>query len=154
MKLSEILSLEVIEPNLKSTDKDSVLEELVDLLFNTNKIKDKDKILEEVKKREELMSTGIGHGVAIPHAKSKGVDKLIASFGRSKNGIDFKSLDGELVHLFFLLLSPEDITGPHIKALAKISRLLKHHYIREMLRSAASPEKILELIRQEEDKHL
>jgi len=154
MKLSEILSLEVIEPDLKATDKDGVLAELVDLLFNAKKIKDREKILDDVKKREELMSTGIGHGVAIPHAKSKGVKVLIGAFGRSKKGIDFKSLDGELVYLFFMLISPEEVTSPHIKALAKISRLLKHHYVREMLKSADSAERILELIREEEAKHL
>lgn len=154
MKLVEMLSLDVIEPDLKSTDKEGVLAELVNLLFKAGKIKDKDKILEDVKKREELMSTGIGHGVAIPHAKSEGVKTLIAAFGRSKKGIDFKSLDGELVYLFFILISPEEVTGPHIKALAKISRLLKHHYVREMLKSADSAEKILDLISQEEAKHL
>lgn len=156
MRLSEILSVDLIEINLKAKDKDSVLEEMVDLLFKAGKIKDKKEILDDVKKREALMSTGIGHGVAIPHAKSKGVDTLISAFGRSKEGIDFKSLDGEPVYLFFMLLSPEDITGPHIKALAKISRLLKHHYIREMLKSTDIdiPEKALELIQKEEIKHL
>ncbi len=156
MKLSEMLSVDLIKTDLKSKDKNGILEEMVDLLFKAGKIKDKEEILNDVKKREELMTTGIGHGVAIPHAKSKGVDTLVSAFGRSKNGIDFKSLDGEPVYLFFMLLSPENITGPHIKALAKISRLLKHHYIREMLKSTDidTPEKALALIQKEEIKHL
>jgi fructose-specific phosphotransferase system IIA component len=154
MKLSEMLSTNLIETNLKAKSKDEVLEEMVELLFKAGKIKEKEKILDAIKKREELMSTGIGHGVAIPHAKCDGVDKLVAAFGRSKNGIDFKSLDGEPVYLFFILLSPEGVTGPHIKALAKISRLLKHHYVREKLKSTNEPDKTLELIRQEEAKHL
>ena len=154
MKLSESLSLDVIETNLKAKDKDGILEEMVDLLFKAGKIDDKGKILDAVQKREELMSTGIGHGVAIPHAKCDGIKDLCAAFGRSKNGINFKSLDNEPVHLFFMLLSPEDVTGPHIKALAKISRLLKHHYVRELLKSTDTPEKALEIIHQEEDKHV
>lgn len=154
MKLSEMLSLDLIETNLKAKDKDGILEEMVGLLFKAGKIKDAGKTLDAVQKREELMSTGIGHGVAIPHAKCDGIEDLCAAFGRSKNGISFKSLDNEPVHLFFMLLSPEDVTGPHIKALAKISRLLKHHYVRELLKSTDNPEKTLEIIRQEEDKHL
>jgi len=154
MKLSELLNEDLIETDLKAKDKDSVLKELVELLFNAGKIKDKDKVLDAIKRREELMSTGIGHGVAIPHAKCDEVNTLIAAFGRSKNGIDFKSVDGELVHLFFILLSPENVTGPHIKALAKISRLLKNHYVRETLKSIDSPEKVLELIREEEIKQI
>ncbi|MEW6621145.1 MAG: PTS sugar transporter subunit IIA [bacterium] len=154
MKLAELLSVEVIETDLKATDKDSVLKELVDLLFKAGEITNREKILEAVKEREKLMSTGIGHGVAIPHAKCEGINTLLAAFGRSKKGIDFQSLDGEPVYLFFLLLSPENVTGPHIKALAKISRLLKHHYVREILKTAETSEKALELIRQEEAKHL
>ncbi|MFH1562676.1 MAG: PTS sugar transporter subunit IIA [Nitrospirota bacterium] len=154
MKLSDVLSLDVIETNLKAKDKDGILEEMVGLLFKAGKIEDEGKILDAVQKREELMSTGIGHGVAIPHAKYDGIKDLCAAFGRSKNGINFKSLDNEPVHLFFMLLSPEDVTGPHIKALAKISRLLKHHHVRELLKSTDTPEKTLEIIRQEEDKHL
>lgn len=149
-----MLSLDLIETNLKAKDKDGILEEMVGLLFKAGKIKDAGKTLDAVQKREELMSTGIGHGVAIPHAKCDGIEDLCAAFGRSKNGISFKSLDNEPVHLFFMLLSPEDVTGPHIKALAKISRLLKHHYVRELLKSTDNPEKTLEIIRQEEDKHL
>ncbi|MEW6095313.1 MAG: PTS sugar transporter subunit IIA [bacterium] len=154
MKLSEMLNEDLIETDLKAEDKEGVLKEMVEILFKAGKIKDKDKILDDIKKREELMSTGIGHGVAIPHAKSEGVDTLVAAFGRSKKGIDFESLDGELVYLFFILVSPENVTGPHIKALAKISRLLKHHYVRDKLKSTDTPEQTLALIRQEEDKHL
>lgn len=154
MKLFEMLSRELIKTNLKAKNKDEVLEEMVELLFNARKIKDKEKILDAIKKREELMSTGIGHGVAIPHAKCDGVNTLVAAFGRSETGIDFKSIDGEPVYLFFILLSPENVTGPHIKALAKISRLLKHHYVRERLKSIDDPDKTLEFIREEEAKHL
>lgn len=154
MKLSEMLSEETIEIDLKAKDKDEVLKEMVEILFNAKKIKDKEKVLEDIKRREEMMTTGIGHGVAIPHAKSDAVETLVAAFGRSKKGIDFKSIDGEPVYLFFILVSPENITGPHIKALAKISRLLKHHYVREKLKATETPQEVLELIRQEEDKHI
>lgn len=156
MKLSEILNLGLIEADLKASDKAGVIEEMVNLLIKNGKIQEENKteVLSAIMAREELMSTGIGHGVGIPHAKTNVGNDLVACFGRSDEGIDFKSLDGEPVYLFFLLLAPEHTTGLHIRALARISRLLKHNYVREMLKTADTPEKILDLIRKEEAKLL
>jgi PTS system nitrogen regulatory IIA component len=154
MKLSDMLSLDVVEADLKAKDKTGIITEMVDILVKAGKIKEKEKTISAVLAREELMSTGIGHGVAIPHAKSDTVDKIVAAFGRSKAGVDFKALDGEPVHLFFLLIASENTTSLHIKALARISRLLKHHYVREMLKNSDSSEEILKIIKEEEAKHL
>ncbi|MBU1615385.1 PTS sugar transporter subunit IIA, partial [bacterium] len=104
MTLLDILNEKVIKVELEAKDKEGALKELVGILDESDLIQDKEKTLEAVKKREELMSTGIGHGVAIPHAKVEGVDKVIAALGKSKEGIDFKALDGEPVYIFFLLI--------------------------------------------------
>jgi len=102
--------------------------------------------------REALGSTGIGQGIGIPHAKSQYVKTLVAAFGLSKEGIDFESLDGEPTHIFFLLLAPEDSAGPHLKALARISRLLKDKYVRDMLKNAKDEKDIVRIITDEDSK--
>ncbi|MEW5766044.1 MAG: PTS sugar transporter subunit IIA [bacterium] len=155
MTLLDILDKKSIKLNLSAKDKEGVLAELIDLLVEAKKISDRESALSAIMKREELMSTGIGHGVAIPHAKADAVKELISAFGCSKEGIDFQSLDGEPAYIFFLLLSPADeASGFHIKALARISRLLKHNYFRELLRKAETSEEVLSLIKKEEAKHL
>ena len=102
--------------------------------------------------REALGSTAIGQGIAIPHAKSDCVTKLIAAFGLSKKGVDFDSLDGELAYIFFLLVAPQDSAGPHIKALARISRLLKDKYFRDSLRNSVDEKAVIKIITQEDEK--
>ncbi|MDI6794603.1 MAG: PTS sugar transporter subunit IIA [bacterium] len=155
MTLLDILDGKSVKLNLSASDKDGVLAELIDILVKAGKITERENALSAIMKREELMSTGIGHGVAIPHAKSDAVKELVSAFGCSQDGIDFQSLDGEPAYIFFLLLSPADeATGFHIKALARISRLLKHKYFREVLRKAQTPEEVLSLLKKEEAKHL
>ena len=102
--------------------------------------------------REVLGSTGIGQGVGIPHGKSENIKNLVAAFGLSKEGVDFESLDGEAAHIFFLLLAPEDSAGPHLKALARISRLLKDRYVRGALKNAKSEKDIIKIINDEDVK--
>jgi PTS system fructose-specific IIC component len=104
--------------------------------------------------REEVMSTGLGQGVAIPHTKAKSVNKVMVAFCKIDGGIDFKSLDGEPVYLVFLVVVPDEASTSQIKILARISRLLKHNYIRERLKALKAPEEILEFIKTEEEKHL
>ncbi|HLD82322.1 MAG TPA: PTS sugar transporter subunit IIA, partial [Candidatus Omnitrophota bacterium] len=99
-------------------------------------------------------STAIGQGIAIPHAKSDCIDKLIAAFGLSKKGIDFDSLDAEPAYIFFLLVAPQDSAGPHLKALARISRLLKDKYFRDSLRACTDDKSILKIIAGEDEKKL
>ena len=104
--------------------------------------------------REALGSTAIGQGVAIPHAKSDCVEKLVAAFGLSKKGVDFDSLDGEPAYIFFLLVAPQDSAGPHLKALARISRLLKDKYFRDGLRQAVDDKTVIKIISQEDEKKI
>ena len=151
MKLSELINEAGISISLQAKDKKGIIEELIDLLANsTGSVKDKEAVLKAVWDREELMSTGIGQGVGIPHAKTNSVDRLYAVFGKSEAGVNFAALDSKPVHLFFLLVAPEDQSGPHVKALARISRLLKQSYFRQALLDAKKSEEILAIIREEE----
>jgi len=104
--------------------------------------------------REALGSTAIGQGIAIPHAKSDSVGKLVAAFGLSNKGVDFDSLDGEPAYIFFLLVAPQDSAGPHLKALARISRLLKDKYFRDTLRACEDDKAIIKVITQEDEKRV
>ena len=154
MKILDFLSKKAITADLKSTKKDEVMKELVDLLINAGEIekKSRPKLIELLVAREELGSTAIGQGVAIPHAKVDCVKNLVAAFGVSHKGVDFDSLDGEPAYIFFLLAAPVDSAGPHLKALARISRLLKDKFFRESLRQSKDIESIIKIIIQEDDK--
>lgn len=152
MKIMDFLNKKAISVNLKSTDKEGVIRELVELLSKAAEIKNKEELIKAVLSREALGSTGIGQSVGIPHAKSQNVKELIAAFGLSKNGVDFDSLDGEPVYIFFLLLAPEESAGPHLKALARISRMLKDKFFRDLLRKAKDENDILRIIQEEDSK--
>jgi PTS system nitrogen regulatory IIA component len=115
-------------------------------------IKNKDDLIKILMARETLGSTGIGQGIGIPHGKSPNIKKLTAAFGLSKEGVDFESLDGEPTHIFFLLVAPEESAGPHLKALARISRLLKDKYLRDTLLKAQDDKDILKIIKNEDSK--
>jgi PTS system nitrogen regulatory IIA component len=154
MTIMDFLSKKAILADLKSSKKEDVLNELVDLLINAEEIKksDRNKVIDALMERESLGSTAIGQGIAIPHAKSDCVDKLVGAFALSRGGIDFDSLDGEPVYIFFLLLAAQDSAGPHLKALARISRLFKDKYFRDNLRSCADDKAIIKVISQEDEK--
>ena len=139
MKLIELLVKEQIEPNLKGENKFQIIEELIDRLNSNQQVKNRDQALEDVLAREGYLSTGLENGLAIPHAKTDGVDKLVISFGIKRDGVDFESLDGKPASLIFLVLSPRDTSGPHIQALATISRNLKDKTIREMILKKKEP---------------
>jgi PTS system nitrogen regulatory IIA component len=153
MKIMDFLNKKAISADIKSNDKEDIIKELIDLLVKAGVIKSKkDEVTKILMARETLGSTGIGQGVGIPHGKSAYVKSLVAAFGLSRAGVDFDSLDGEPTHIFFLLLAPEDSAGPHLKALARISRLLKDKYIREMLKKAQSEKDIIKIITDEDSK--
>ena len=152
MKIMDFLNKKAISVDVKATDKEGVIRELADLLANATGMKNKEELIRAVLAREALGSTGIGQGVGIPHAKSHVVTELVAAFGLSKDGVNFDSLDGEPVHIFFLLIAPEESAGPHLKALARISRMLKDKYFRELLRKAKSESEILQIIQDEDSK--
>ena len=151
MKILDILDKECIIPELRSRTKEEVLEELTGALLSCKANLDKETLVEVLLERERLGSTGIGDGIAIPHGKVQDLDELVLSFGRSTQGIEFDSMDGRPTHLFFLLIAPENSAGIHLRALAKISRLLKSSHFRQRLLKAETGEELFEVI-QEEDK--
>ncbi len=151
MSLTELLDESAVLVNLKATQKQEVIEELAEALTASGKISDNREVLQAVLEREKIMSTGIGKGVAIPHGKCKAVDQLVGVLGIKKEGVDFQSLDEQPVYLFFLLVSPLNVSGPHIRALAHISRLLRHDSLRKRLIDTNSSREALELIAEEEE---
>ncbi len=153
MTLMEILSGKSVVVGLKGQNKRDVLIELVNSLEVGDKITDRDKVLDAVLLREEIMSTGIGHGIAIPHGKSEYVTELGGVLGIKKEGVDFDALDGKPTYIFFLLVSPLDVSGPHIKALARISRLLKGEDFRQKLIAAVDNDDAIAIIEEEEKKY-
>lgn len=156
MQIMEFLSKKAILTDIRATKKEEVIKELVDALISTDEIEKRcrNKLIDALMTRESLGSTAIGQGIAIPHAKSDCVNKLIAAFGLSKKGVDFDSLDAEPAYIFFLLVAPQDSSGPHLKALARISRLLKDKYFRDSLRACTDDKSILKIIAGEDEKKL
>ena len=150
MTLLDILSADSTLVDLKGETKEDIIAELVDTLAVGDAISDRDKVLQAVLEREKIMSTGIGDGIAIPHGKSDAVEKLVAALGTQRRGVDFEALDGEPAHVFFLLVSPANVSGPHIKALARISRLLKNDDFKKKLIAAETAAEIIEIIETEE----
>ncbi len=152
MKIVDFLNEKAVLPVIKSTNKEGVIRELVDILAKAEGIKNKEELVKVLLNREALGSTGIGQGVGIPHGKTNSVKRLVAAFGISPQGVNFDALDGETVYIFFLLVAPEDSAGPHLKGLARISRLLKDKFFRESLKQLTDEKAILRLIREEDAK--
>lgn len=154
MLLSKHIKKSAILMEMQAETKNEALCELVDLLCSTYKLKDRAVILDAILKRERQQSTGVGMGLAVPHAKTPVVDKLHVAFGRSAGGIDFDSADGGKARLFFILVSPRDVSGPHIKALAGISRLIKHEQFRDAAIACTDEKAFVELVKKAEEKYL
>lgn len=148
MKFSDFVCTQSINSDLASTDKVAVITELVDSLVKAGDISegDRDDIIKAIMKREDLGSTGIGRGIAVPHTKHPSVPKLVGTVGVSSVGVDFESLDGEKVQLFFLLVSPPDRPGDHLRALENISRQLRDETFCRFLKQSKSPEDIVQLL--------
>ena len=152
MKISEVLDPKAIKIGLAATTKEDSLKELVSILAQVENIGDPKNILKALVERESLGSTGIGQGIAIPHGKTDKVSRLVAVLGVSKNGVNFDALDGEPVYIFFLLVAPKETAGPHLKALAQISRLLRDSYFCELIRKCKTEQEVFNLIKNEEEK--
>ena len=148
MKFSDFVCVEAIKAELAAGNKPGVIEELVGALVQAGQIaqQDKESIVKAIMKREELGSTGIGRGVAVPHTKHPSVDRLIGTVGVSVDGVDFESLDGEKVQLFFLLISPPDRPGDHLRALENISRQLRDDTFCRFLKQSKTSEDIQQLL--------
>lgn len=147
MKILEVLQKEAILENLESTDKKGILEELVAPVAKVAGVSEEG-LVKVLLDREQLGSTGIGGGVGIPHGKLKNLENIVLGFGLSKPGVDFESMDGKPTHIFFLLVTPENSTGLHLKMLARISRLLKDESFKERLINASSQDDIFAIIQE------
>jgi PTS system nitrogen regulatory IIA component len=150
MKILDVLKKEAVLYDLKSQDKKSVIEELAAPIVRIADVNHKE-LIDVLMAREKLGSTGIGGGIGIPHGKLKSLDSLLLSFGLSRKGVDFESMDGKLTHLFFLLITPENSTGLHLKLLAQISKLLKNDPFRDRLLHAVDGDEIYRIIREEDE---
>jgi PTS system fructose-specific IIA component/PTS system nitrogen regulatory IIA component len=148
MKFADFIQVGAIKANLAADDKEGVIRELVESLVAASALKteDLDGIIKAIMKREELGSTGIGKGIAVPHTKHPSVSKLVGTVGVSADGVDFNSLDGEKVHLFFLLISPPDRPGDHLRALENISRQLRDDTFCRFLKQARGAEDIQHML--------
>lgn len=151
MILTQILQPECVRVPLEHKDKKEVITELVDCLSERGLTEDRDAVLEAVMMREETRSTGIGSGIAIPHGKTNAVKELVMALGIAKEPIEFESVDGKPVSIILLLVSPNNKTGPHIQALAKISKLMLDEEFRKKLQEAETPQEAYELISEQEE---
>ena len=154
MKISDILKKEHVIKELNSCDKKNVLDELSSFLEDEGEIANKESLLAALIEREKLGSTGIGENVAIPHAKISEIDNIITVFGRSKNGVEFESLDQKPVNFIFLVMAPENSTGQHLKVLARISRLFKNPSLRESVLCANEADQIYSILVDEDSKFI
>jgi PTS system nitrogen regulatory IIA component len=150
MKICDVLTQETILPDLQAQNKKGILEELVSPVSEIANV-DEEHLVKVLMEREQLGSTGIGGGIGIPHGKLKEIDSLVLGFGLSRSGVDFESLDGKPTHIFFLLITPEDSTGLHLKLLARISRILKDDPFKTRLLNATSGDEILQIIQEEDE---
>lgn len=151
MNLVSILKPDCLKVPLVGKDKDAVIEELVDVLHASGQLLDRDVVLDAVISREMTRSTGIGSGIAIPHGKCKGVKELVMAIGITTSEIEFNSIDGKGVNIVVLLASPSDKTGPHIQALARISRIMLDEDLRTQIAQGDSAEKVYQLISDKEN---
>lgn len=150
VKITDYMSEDLITLDLKSKTKEAVLEELSGLMAKSSNIQDKNVIKKALMEREELGSTGIGKGIAIPHAKTDTASKLTIAFGISKEKIDFDSLDNEGVNIFFVFASPIEDSQIYLKVLARISRLIRNESFRNKLLNCKKPEEVIKFIGEEE----
>lgn len=151
MRLSEILKPENIKVSLDALNKTEAITELVDLLGKNGELKEHGKVLDAVLEREATRTTGIGNGLAIPHGKCNGVDHLVMAIGRASTPIDFQAIDGRPVTLIWLLASPPDKTGPHISALARISKLMTVDKFRRAINEVSTAEELYKLTIEQEN---
>lgn len=150
-KIADYIQTDTICLDLKSNNKNSVIRELYENLKKCGLVKDEELALNDILKREEMGTTGIGKKIALPHAKTKSVDELIVTFGISRDGIEYESLDEDKVNIFFMFLCPENQTQEYLRILARISRLIRETRFVDSLLSAKSNDEIVKIIREEEN---
>ena len=146
MNLKTVITTDTINLHLKGSNKKEIINELLDILVRTKKIQDREAALSAVMDREEKMSTGMKHGIAIPHGKCAAIEDLVACIGISEKPVDFDSLDHEPCRIFIMTLSPVEKTGPHLQFLAEVSLLFKSAEKRDEILKAKTPEEILKIL--------
>jgi fructose-specific phosphotransferase system IIA component len=154
MKITSILTEDLIKVNIPGDTKEDVINAIIDLAAQSQKIKDIEKVRQAIFEREKIMSTGVGKGFAIPHGKTDAVTDIVAAFGVTQNAIDYQSLDHEPVRLLFLLIGKDSLVGAHIKLLSRISRLMNKEELRTKLLHAGSSAEILAVLKEEEMNYL
>ncbi len=156
MKIIDILNENLIKTNLIGNTKEEIINEMIDLLISSNvsnKILDKEKVRACIFEREKIMSTGVGNGFAIPHGKTDAVSDIVAAFGITAKPIDYQSLDEKPVRLVFLLVARDNMVGPHIKLLSRISRIMNKEEFRQRLLSLSNPAEVIEAFKTEESSY-
>ncbi|MFQ5498158.1 MAG: PTS sugar transporter subunit IIA [Candidatus Zixiibacteriota bacterium] len=146
MKLSKFCAEDLVVFDLKADTKQGAIEEMVDLVSTSSIVLDRDKLLKDVLSREELVTTGVGFGVAFPHAKTRAVKGIVIAFGRSAKGIDFDAMDDRPVSLLFLIAAPEDAIGAHLQVMGRLSFLMKYETNRQRLMEITSPGEVLAML--------
>lgn len=154
MKISEILEEKLVVTNLPGSTKEEIINAMIDVVSRSSKVLDKEKVRTAVFDREKIASTGVGNGFAIPHGKTDAVSDIVASFGITKEAINYQSLDEKPVRLVFLLIGKDNLVGPHIKLLSRISRLMNKEEFRSKLLTLQTAKEVLETFRQEEATYL
>lgn len=153
MKITNILSLANIRTGVTAASKEELINFVVDLAAQNDKVLDRERMRQAIFEREKIMSTGVGSGFALPHGKTDAVSDVVGAFIVTKDEIDYQSLDGQPVRLVFLLVGKENMVGPHIKLISRISRMMNKEEFRTKLLTAATPDEVLELFRQEESNY-
>lgn len=153
MRICDILKQEKIIPSMKGKDKNEIINELIDVFKEDERVVNIESMRDAVHEREKIMSTGVGKGFAIPHAKTNSVNDIVAAFGKLDEPIDFQALDGQPVNLIFLLVGKENLVGPHIKLLSRISRMMNKEEFRESLLKAQTAEEMYNLFENEEKQY-
>ena len=150
MRISDILDESVVRVNVKGNSKDEIINQMIAVVTDSNKITDIEKVREAIFDREKIMSTGVGNGFAIPHGKTDAVLDIVAAFGITEQPIDYDSLDEQPVRLIFLLVGKDSMVGPHIKLLSRISRLMNKEDFRKKLLDAKTSKEVIEIFKSEE----
>jgi PTS system fructose-specific IIC component len=154
VKISDILTEDFVVVGLDVSTKEDAINALVDIIAKSDKVKNANKVREAVFEREKIMTTGVGKGFAVPHGKTDAVTDIVAAFAITKKPIDYESLDGEPVRLIFLIVGRDNMVGPHIKLLSRVSKLMNDNNFREKLLNAKTPKEVVELFKTEEEKYL
>lgn len=150
MKISDILTEDLVWPGLEGNTKEEIIDHIIDRIAKSPKVLDREKVRKAILDREKIMSTGVGNGFAIPHGKTDAVSDIVAAFAVTAEPIDYQSLDEKPVRLVFLLVGKDNLVGPHIKLLSRISRLMSKEEFRRRLLEPHTAAQIIELFKQEE----